>query len=138
MEKLVPEYRSCYIDILAWGVRDLQGGVNPYVQFDLSGRSDSDMWTKQTTKSRIPNGKNANFLQRISGGVELPEVAMFAPQLSIKVFDSVLAGMSSELKGILSLDIEDKIPWSDNYVRPQADQFAEVSEDANDKVSLQR
>ena len=40
-EWLLPEYRTAWLDILAWGVRDLRGGSNPFVRFDLIGADGS-------------------------------------------------------------------------------------------------
>eukprot|EP00615_Pteridomonas_danica_P018854 CAMPEP_0114385676 /NCGR_PEP_ID=MMETSP0102-20121206/6147_1 /TAXON_ID=38822 ORGANISM="Pteridomonas danica, Strain PT" /NCGR_SAMPLE_ID=MMETSP0102 /ASSEMBLY_ACC=CAM_ASM_000212 /LENGTH=365 /DNA_ID=CAMNT_0001542315 /DNA_START=247 /DNA_END=1341 /DNA_ORIENTATION=+ len=71
-ETLRPHYKLVWLDILAWGVRDLQGGSNPYVRFDIVG-SDGKITSHKSKKSNKPNGRSANFLERIVTSIELPE-----------------------------------------------------------------
>jgi hypothetical protein len=71
-EKLRPSYKLVYLDILAWGVRDLQGGSNPWVRFDIVG-SDGQITSHKSRRSNKPTGRNANFLERIVTSIELPD-----------------------------------------------------------------
>jgi len=43
--------------------------------------------------------------------------------LNVSVFDTVYGGFSDELSGSVSVSLENKLPWSENYVAPQTEAF---------------
>mmetsp|Transcript_30125 Transcript_30125/g.35520 ORF Transcript_30125/g.35520 Transcript_30125/m.35520 type:complete len:1909 (+) Transcript_30125:29-5755(+) len=121
-ETLRPHYKLVWLDILAWGVRDLQGGSNPYVRFDIVG-SDGKITSHKSKKSNKPNGRSANFLERIVTSIELPEDIIFTPMLNIRVYDNVYGGVGTDMVGSVSVDLVNKLPWSESYQAPQNEEF---------------
>jgi hypothetical protein len=49
-----------------------QGGNNPYMRFDIVG-SDGQITSYRSKRSARPNGRNANFLERIVTSIEVIE-----------------------------------------------------------------
>lgn len=121
-ETLRPHFRLVWLDILAWGVRELSGGSNPYVRFDVAG-SDGAPTQYKSKRSSKPNGRNANFLERIITSIELPDEVVFTPMLNIRVYDNAYGGLQTDLVGTVSVPLENKLPWSDNYKPPQSEEF---------------
>lgn len=121
-ERLRPIYKLVWLDILVWGVRDLHGGSNPYVRFDVVG-SDGELASHKSKRSNRPSGRNANFLERIVTSIELPEDAIFTPMLNIRVYDNMYGGLQTELAGSVSVNLVSKLPWHESYKPPQTEQF---------------
>ena len=67
--------------------------------------------------------------------MQLPEDAIFSPQLIIRVYDNTYGGITSTLVGSTSVKMGPKIPWSSVYKPPQTDSFATVSGDDNVSVA---
>jgi hypothetical protein len=140
IEKLVlqPKYKLGWLDIVVWGVRDLQGGSNPYARFDIVG-SDGRLTSYKSKRSSKPTGRNANFLEHIVTSIELPEDILFTPQLNVRVYDNIYGGLKTELIGSISVPLENKLPWSPDYEPPQNEAFeSPVEVDATKLKVLQR
>lgn len=137
-EMLRPSYKLAWLDIVVWGVRDLQGGSNPFARFDVIG-SDGDVTSYRSKRSSKPTGRNANFLERIVKSIELPEDTLFTPQLNIRVYDNIYGGLKTELVGSISVPLSRKLPWSQDYQPPQSDAFeSPVQIDTSKMKFLQR
>jgi hypothetical protein len=134
-EKLRPHYKLVYLDILAWGVRDLQGGSNPYVRFDIVG-SDGKITSHKSKKSNRPNGRSANFLERIVTSIELPEDIIFTPMLNVRVYDNTYGGVSTDLVGSVSVNLVNKLPWSEDYMPPQTEEFETAAKIDKEKQKI--
>lgn len=140
---IAPSFRGAYLELIALGVRDMKPYNfshigEPYVRFDVPSVDDSPQ-TFQTRPSKYPRGRDANFLQKEVLFVMLPENPTFAPQLSVRVFDRRLSGISSPLVGAASLSLGPKMPWnSEGFIPPQSQLFnaADVNEEEEVKSPL--
>jgi len=135
-EKLRPAFKLVWLDILAWGVRDLQGGSNPLVRFDIVG-SDGQLTQYKSKRSSKPNGRNANFLERIVTSIELPEEIVYTPMLNIRVYDNAYGGLQTDLVGNVSVPLENKLPWSASYAPPQTEEFETPAKVDKAKMRMQ-
>jgi len=119
---IVPEYKKSYIEIISIGCRDLspfqmQPTQFPCVEFKVDSGSGSHV--ALTNNSKRPSGSNPNFLERTVMEVMLPEKSIFAPPLSLKLYDNRLAGMYKPVCGVARIDLSKKLPWSPDYTGPQ-------------------
>ncbi|CAM9226495.1 unnamed protein product, partial [Choristocarpus tenellus] len=133
---IIPKFRTAYLEVVTIGVRDLkpfgfQNVSQPYVQFEMTAGGERVSFT--TKASKFPTGKNANFLERKVCTVLLPENPLFAPVLTIKVFDKRLPGIKSALVGTCSVNLANKMPWNDaSYSPPQVISIMEGQENTSE------
>jgi len=119
-----PALMDAFVEIVAIGCRDLSpynflAMQYPKVEFALD--SDEGTAVQCTDKSKRPSGSNPNFLERIVLKCRLPEdpeAAIYAPPVSVKVYDYRLAGMVQPICGVAKIDLSKKLPWSKGYEDP--------------------
>ena len=122
-----PPTRLAYLEITALGVRNMspfgRGNIQePYVRFDMPGVEDGSTFT--TKPSKFPRGRDANYLVQRIIPVHIAENPMFAPQLSIRVYDRRLGGVETPLVGASCVSLDTFLPWnSDGYQAPQSHIF---------------
>ena len=116
---MVPPYRSAYIDILALGVRgmipcQLIDVGQPFVSFKVGSMASGNDY--RTKASKLPEGPNANFGERILIPCQLPDQAQdcwLASSLQIIAYDSRLGGYMPVMLGTSNIDLANIIPWCD-------------------------
>ena len=124
--------RDCYLDMWVLGCRDLAGyalsAVNlPAVHIDVGPRTAPGRGAAagvipvvSTIRSRFPTATNPNFCQRFLLPVRVPCDAFFGGAVTLTVSDAYLNGMLSTVLGTATLDLADKITWSESYKQPRS------------------
>uniref|UniRef100_K3WXL3 C2 domain-containing protein n=1 Tax=Globisporangium ultimum (strain ATCC 200006 / CBS 805.95 / DAOM BR144) TaxID=431595 RepID=K3WXL3_GLOUD len=121
-ESIRPQTEEKFLEIIALGCRGLQPigfmPVNtPFVKFEVGEVSKTNA-AKLTNPSSKPSGRNPNFLERIVIPVTMPIDALFAPRLNISVYDQLLGGFYKPLIGVCSVDLSQKLPFSNGQPNP--------------------
>ena len=128
---IVPQMRVAWVEVTCVGVRQLKTHRlrtprEPYVRCDVPAPDDGG-GTFKTKASRQPSGRNANFLSRHVMSVEMPENAVFAQCMDLRVYDArvgLTTGLQSPLLGATSVDLSTKMSWNgEGYVPPQMELF---------------
>lgn len=132
---ITPAMRQAFVEVTLVGVRQLKGFYgatlgapsSPYVRGDIAAPNDGDAYFR-TRPSKASgddrNARNANFCERKLVPVDLPENALYAQRLDIRVFDNGLTGAS--LLGACTVDLATKMPWSPNFQSPLTELFDDV------------
>ncbi|GMI00136.1 hypothetical protein TrVE_jg577 [Triparma verrucosa] len=116
-----PPLQKAFIEIVAIGCRDLSPFNMLNMQFpkvEFSVDSDEGTIVESTDKSKRPSGSNPNYLQRIVMEVQLPIDPIFAPPITVKLYDYRLAGLSQPICGVSKIDMSKKLPWAEGYINP--------------------
>lgn len=130
-EDITPQMRQAWVEVLCVGVRQLKTyrlrtPQEPYVRVDVPAPNDAGDFF-QTRPSRTPSGRNANFIERKILMVEMPQNALYAQRMDVRVYDSrvgLTTGLSAPLLGACSVDLSKKMSWnSDGYEPPQNELF---------------
>eukprot|EP00741_Cyanophora_paradoxa_P022431 tig00021489_g21657.t1 len=111
LQSIVPPSSPMVCEILALGCRSLQTSSllppqEPYIEFDAGERDRATEKVKQTRPSNLPTAKSPNYLEVIRVPVDVPQDPIFAPSISFRVYDRQLAGISTPLIGVGSVDLE--------------------------------
>ena len=88
-----PAMRPCFIEILCLGVRNMKPhgtkGMDsirePFTRMIIPMANEDQPRKFETMPSRKPRGRDANFLDRQILSIDLPENAVYAPMIDIKV-----------------------------------------------------
>ena len=121
---LFPKSRKATIEMLVLGCRGLKpynfiDPVCPWVEVMLN-QGDSQVGIKKTRNQNDPSGTDPNYQEIIKISTSIPEDPMYAPALSVRVFDSRFRGLASPLLGSLNIPISDYLPWiEENRTRIQ-------------------
>ncbi|KAJ8603740.1 hypothetical protein CTAYLR_000260 [Chrysophaeum taylorii] len=130
-DDITPQMRRAWVEVLCVGVRQLKTyrlrtPQEPYVRVDVPAPKDGGDFFA-TKPSRRPSGRNANFVERKICCVEMPENALYAQRMDVRVYDSrvgLTTGLAAPLLGATSVDLSKKMSWNaDGYVPPQNDLF---------------
>mmetsp|Transcript_9637 Transcript_9637/g.30891 ORF Transcript_9637/g.30891 Transcript_9637/m.30891 type:complete len:1963 (-) Transcript_9637:92-5980(-) len=148
-EDITPAMRRAWVEVLCVGVRQLKTyrlrtPQEPFVRVDVPApRDGGDFFT--TRPSRKPAGRNANFVERKILSVEMPENALYAQRMDVRVYDSrggLTTGVfSSPLLGACTVDLATKMSWNpDGYEPPQNELFddAEARRREEEREEAQR
>eukprot|EP00633_Aureoumbra_lagunensis_P005480 CAMPEP_0197308502 /NCGR_PEP_ID=MMETSP0891-20130614/6865_1 /TAXON_ID=44058 ORGANISM="Aureoumbra lagunensis, Strain CCMP1510" /NCGR_SAMPLE_ID=MMETSP0891 /ASSEMBLY_ACC=CAM_ASM_000534 /LENGTH=1990 /DNA_ID=CAMNT_0042792899 /DNA_START=20 /DNA_END=5992 /DNA_ORIENTATION=+ len=125
-EAITPQMRQAWVEVTALGVRQLKTyrlrtPREPYVRIDVPAPNDGGTYVK-TKSSKKPSGRNANFIQRRIISVEMPENALYAQQMDLRVYDA--RSISTPLLGACTVDLAKKMSWNaDEYEPPQTELF---------------
>jgi hypothetical protein len=121
-KNIKPAFRDAFVEIVAVGLRDmipyqLLPPQFPKIEFRCPT---ADKETKiETRQSSNPSGTSPNFLQRIVFPVQLPENALYAPALQIRVVDTRMGFTCALGSGRFPLDHE--LSWCEReYEVPNA------------------
>jgi len=134
---ITPKSRPAFVEVVALGVRDLQplgfsGIGSTFVEFEIN--ADGESFKKQTKMSKTPNSANPNYSERLTFPLQLPEDYLYAPQLTIRVYEKKLG--VRKLLGVCPVDIANKLPWNDeNYEAPQQHAFRSQEVNIDDTQS---
>ncbi|KAH8059008.1 hypothetical protein JL722_5555 [Aureococcus anophagefferens] len=130
-ESIVPQMRQAWVEVTCVGVRQLKTyrlrtPSEPYVRVDVPAPDDGGN-NFSTRPSSRPSGRNANFIERKTMCLEMPENALFAQQMDLRVYNSVLG--SDPLLGATSIDLAPKMSWNTElYVAPQMELFDDAAQ----------
>jgi len=116
-----PELMDAWIEVVVIGCRDLSPYKMLSMQFpkvEFSVDSPDGAKKQATDNSKRPCGSNPNFLERIILPCKMPIDAIFAPPMTVRLYDYRLAGMFKPICGVTKVDLSTKLPWSDSYVDP--------------------
>jgi len=132
-----PIMRAAWLEVTSLGVRQLQGlplrpAREPYVRMDVpSVGAEGGKETLVTKPSSKPSGRNANFLEKQLIYIELPENALFAPRMDLRVYDArvgLSTGLQAPLLGACFIDLGSKMSWnSEGYTPPQMELFDDAA-----------
>jgi len=128
-EDITPQMRPAWVEVTCLGVRQLKTyrlrtPREPYVRVDVPAPNDGGSYFR-TKASKRPSGRNANFGERKVIAVEMPENALFAQQMDLRVYDA--RSLSTPLLGATTVDLAKKMSWNaDEYEPPQTDLFDDV------------
>eukprot|EP00743_Colponemidia_sp_Colp-15_P011268 GILK01012542.1.p1 GENE.GILK01012542.1~~GILK01012542.1.p1 ORF type:complete len:1447 (-),score=299.86 GILK01012542.1:238-4578(-) len=136
-----PKLRTCWLEILLLGLRDLASYQltavqKPFVEFDLGDRRSISKVLRTAAVNR-PSGKNPNFADVYRVKVQIPEREIFAPKLNVTVFDYRLAGMHKPVIATASISLSSKVPWSATY-SPPSSQLAATMESLMDDALAEK
>jgi hypothetical protein len=97
------------------GCRDLQPhhylpAACPYVQAGIG--TSGNLPQKSTALSSTPSSSNPNFDEVLSIRTSLPVNEMFAPTLTVEVFDSRFGGLYKPLLGSCEIETGEHLPWN--------------------------
>ncbi|KAJ1449086.1 hypothetical protein M885DRAFT_622839 [Pelagophyceae sp. CCMP2097] len=151
-ESIAPKLKQAWVEVTSVGVRQLKAHHfraprEPYVSITVASADPEDGATTFRTKSsRNPSGRDANFIERKVLDVLLPEDALFAPMLDLRVFDasrSLVNGLQRPLLGACAIDLATKMPWNArDFVPPQMQLFddsaARMRQQVIDEANRQR
>jgi hypothetical protein len=131
---IVPEFKDAFVEITVVGLRDMlpHNFIEtklPHIEFTVA--SVPQRSRQETKKSKVPNGANANFLERIILPCRLPINSLYAPSLDVRVKDEQLSGLRKPTIGTTTIELDTRIPWSDNYVEPHHIAIAGSATQAN-------
>ncbi|KAH8085619.1 hypothetical protein JL720_7609 [Aureococcus anophagefferens] len=92
-ESIVPQMRQAWVEVTCVGVRQLKTyrlrtPSEPYVRVDVPAPDDGGN-NFSTRPSSRPSGRNANFIERKTMCLEMPENALFAQQMDLRVYNSM-------------------------------------------------
>ena len=118
-----PRYQDWWLEVVALGCRKLASykfmpAQHPYVELDTGDRSLTSN-VKRTANSKKPSGTNPNFCERIVMPVQIPVNPLFAPALSMRLFDSRLGGFTKPLLGTACIPLDSKVPGTAKYLAVQ-------------------
>mmetsp|Transcript_15392 Transcript_15392/g.31719 ORF Transcript_15392/g.31719 Transcript_15392/m.31719 type:complete len:1960 (+) Transcript_15392:197-6076(+) len=116
-----PELMDAFIEVVVIGCRDLSPYQMMPMQFpkvEFSVDSPDGARKQATDNSKRPSGSNPNFLERIVLPCKMPVDAIFAPPMTVRLFDYRLAGMFKPICGVTKVDLSTKLPWSDDFINP--------------------
>jgi hypothetical protein len=146
-ESIIPAMKQAWVEVTCIGVRQLKASLlrtpqDPYLRIDIPAPNNRENWFKTKSNSG-PDGRNANFLERCIIAIEMPENALFAQQMDLRIYDAHVGfstGLKKPLLGTCSIDLSRKMPWnSGDFIPPQMDLFGdtdtwrqEESEEASD------
>jgi len=130
---ITPQMRQAWVEVTCVGVRQLKAHrlrtpQAPYVRIDVPAPNERGTNVK-TRSSSVPCGRNANFLERKIMAVEMPENALYAQHMDLRVYDAHIGlstGLQNPLVGACSIDLATKMPWnSEDFVPPQMELFSD-------------
>jgi hypothetical protein len=119
--EIVPEFKDAFVEITCVGLRDMlpHNFIEtklPHIEFTVA--SVPQRSRQETKKSKVPNGSNANFLERLILPCRLPINSLYAPSVDVRVKDEQLSGLRKPTIGTTTIGLDFRIPWSDNYEEP--------------------
>lgn len=135
---IIPIFRHCWLDIYLIGVRalykkGLSSVQNPFLRFDV--HADGSGQHRVSSSSREPSGTNANFLERITMHLKLPEDPLFTPELEVRCYDKRVGGTRNALVGATAIPLDTKLPWNSNgYIPPRQHQLIQSNTKAQEAM----
>mmetsp|Transcript_3699 Transcript_3699/g.10922 ORF Transcript_3699/g.10922 Transcript_3699/m.10922 type:complete len:1377 (-) Transcript_3699:822-4952(-) len=133
-ENIIPPMRQAWVEVTCIGVRQLKASMLripqvPYLRIDVPAPNNQNSWFK-TKPSSEPEGRNANFLERSIISIEMPENAIYAQQMDLRVYDAHIGlstGLKKPLLGSCSVELAKKMPWnSGGFIAPQMELFGDT------------
>jgi hypothetical protein len=133
-ENIIPAMKQAWVEVTCIGVRQLKASMLrvpqvPYLRIDIPAPNNQNSWFK-TKPSSEPEGRNANFLERSIIAIEMPEKAMYAQQMDLRVYDAHIGlstGLKKPLLGSCSIELAKKMPWNaGGFIPPQMELFGDT------------